>query len=931
MGGWLALGTALLKSELAEFQPAYGVKPAVREPERIKEAAECFSKALGLFGEGFDKEAKKAALVNRAKAYVLLGKEDEARSDLKCASEALPSDPDVAQAYAVFLEDQGEPDAAIEVLTEAYRSSKSCENGLILASLLDHRNQPGDRARAVDVLRQAVDCSTEAIQEVRFDIIFMLAGLLHDEGCQDGARKTIEELPPGYLEEAAVRCIQGMLAKKSGRNDAAISATQDAAKAISGETPWSIRRAVALFLTGLQAYSEALPLWEHVVEPSYVGPDTYSLLQCASKAGDLLKVLAFCEALRANGLYDQWCLDLELGIRERFDPQSAKAVLQAYLQRFPDDRRARLRLSLLGIHTGDAAVVEKNGDRLPSAKEAVPQIGLMTARLLRHIGEVGEAVRYAYELYRRHRNDPVAHRAVAEAILAPFGPEPRITNPETVVPGSAVLIQETGSDTKRWWVIEDDPEPEPDVTEGEIRPDHPLAQAMMGAKPDDEFVRPSTPLCARAKILKILSKYVLRMNQCIEMWEARFPGEEFVHRFDVATSPDSPRAGEEMLAQMAPMVERRVQTLDEMHALYRENPLPANFFASNLGSTVFEAQTHLASTQGIGPRCCLGNVDERETALRHLRAANTLVIDPTALCTIALLGLQDDIKAWPVRCMVGQATLQELRDLIREKGASRRVAGHLQKLGTRVVFVPSSESDWAKGVEWMEGLLRVVETQCTVEGGIGLAGMEEGLREELIQVLGQATAESAVLARGPGRVLWTDDLVASLLASAKLGVRCAWTQATFMAWEEAGHVETSVSHEVSARLLGCEYAFTSLSDSFFLCAVRLSSWDIRQWPLNRVLEHFASEEIPQRQAIRIAGICIKRTLREAGVRFAQALEVAGKIVACVGRRRDGKRIITALLGSCDGLFGMDVVNLGVAVRILRDWLNRHGEKRGIIT
>src|SRR5690606_11884203 len=90
--------------------------------------------------------------------------------------------------------------------------------------------------------------------------------------------------------------------------------------------------------------------------------------------------------------------------------------LSAFCDANPNDRSARLRLSLLGVRLSRPELIADSDD-YPGVKEVSPREGRVVVNLLRRGGEVEKAIRYAYQLVRRFFDDAEAHGALRDSVL----------------------------------------------------------------------------------------------------------------------------------------------------------------------------------------------------------------------------------------------------------------------------------------------------------------------------------------------------------------------------------------------------------------------------------------------------------------------------------------------------------------------------------
>ena len=218
------------------------------------------------------------------------------------------------------------------------------------------------------------------------------------------------------------------------------------------------KRNLALLLSELGRYHEALPFWQELALTTVLTPDTRRLLDCALRLGQQGLALDVCRMLRQSGIEDSDLFETEVGILERYDPDGAVELIQEKLRHRSDDKTLRLHLSVIGLRIGRMDIISGDPSEIPSASEVPPHRGRAAVWVMRMTGHPEEAVRYAYDLLRRHFGDIEANRAY-RASMDPIGPL-NIPFPDVIGRGTAVSFVEEGTTTERWVIIEDAFEPD---------------------------------------------------------------------------------------------------------------------------------------------------------------------------------------------------------------------------------------------------------------------------------------------------------------------------------------------------------------------------------------------------------------------------------------------------------------------------------------
>ena len=150
---------------------------------------------------------------------------------------------------------------------------------------------------------------------------------------------------------------------------------------ISCEEPL-VTDCLARLLFRLDRHSDALPLWQALVDPNMPGPAVDGLFACAQKLTRDDVLLDTCQRLREAGTASKTVRQPEFFLFERYDRAKAADLLADYVEENPEDHIARLMLCSCQLRTGRLNVSDLNLTHLPSAKDFDPRRGEGVINLL---------------------------------------------------------------------------------------------------------------------------------------------------------------------------------------------------------------------------------------------------------------------------------------------------------------------------------------------------------------------------------------------------------------------------------------------------------------------------------------------------------------------------------------------------------------------
>ena len=344
---------------------------------------------------------------NRAEAYDLLGKTEEAETDFRTACDADKDEPDVVRRFVLFLERHDRTDAAINALRQADNVKKDHRNRLLLSGLLSDRKGKGDVESAISLLQETIAEKPEP--DIRTEMVALLTHLFGGQNQHDKALSYLDGLDSTLLQPAVFNAIRARALLRAGRKDEAASYASRGAEALVADSSVTDQMRVAESLSFVGKKQDALKQWKAILKPDHVDQFVCMALELARETGDDTFIMSFCKQLRAAGALSPFTLELEVVTLEKYRIfDTAIEVMKDYLAATSDGDLAkvfRLRLSLLGIRLEKPELVESDPANLPAVDSSAVQIGVATAHVLRSGPNPERGIEYAYELVRRNFND----------------------------------------------------------------------------------------------------------------------------------------------------------------------------------------------------------------------------------------------------------------------------------------------------------------------------------------------------------------------------------------------------------------------------------------------------------------------------------------------------------------------------------------------
>ena len=908
---WLLLGQIQVRREYKRIassaDPFQEVDLALgRQVEQV------FTKAIEL-ARGQGSAVLVDAILERAELRHLLGDRAGREEDIQAARSLAPDRASVKKAYAGVLISRRDFTGAIDLLRAVKASEPDARVDPLLAATLRDRNQPGDLAEAAFLFSNVAKCDPHDSPGAR-----RLAAKLALECLQllrqgADALRLLEELPESLFSGCALAVLRGQLHLSAGDNDAASELASRALQLHKSTESAEETRSLALLLAGLGRHEEACLLWHQLRIPGRWNADSRGLLQCLSRLERHKEALEICREMREAGVEDESLREYELDLLERYDIPQAIRLLQDRISRHPDDRLSRLRLSLIGLRLDRPELASADPDSLPPVEAASARVGRAVVQVLQVGGRPDDALRYAYELLRRHFSDPDAHRAYI-SVLAPIGPPPNVPRPQEAGIGTAVAYVEEPHSEENWVVIEDSENP--DISRNEYPPDHPLAQRLLGKRLGENFVLADATVRNRmATVRQVLSKYVFRFRDCMNQWQLRFPLSSGVESVTVVK-----RVGEREeydLSVIEEFAERRQRQREEILSHYRSSILTLHVVGEQFSVSVFDAVAGLAQDSEVEIRTCNGSAQEKAAALAALNSADAAVLDATAIATLWMLENPAVLNSWPTQLVVSQTTMNSLREVIAGFALETAEGGYIAKQGSRLVLTTEPAGRRQERVERLRRFVALLESRCRIEACPAVAALPADQRKVLIGVFGHHGVESILLARSDRRLLWTDDWVVGAFAAGEYAVRRVWTQAA-LAWAADHGLGPDAFIEASSKLTGWRYVFTGLNVGILVKCGVLASWKPDAWPLKQCLDRLADPAVTSQDTLLLVAGFMVRLCREC---FLPELRnaVIVRTLDQLSKRAEAMRLIDAVERALPQLFGLDPLGADQSRKVIQAW------------
>jgi tetratricopeptide (TPR) repeat protein len=784
------------------------------------------------------------SLIFRAQAYVHQGKIDQADDDFRRAIQAMPNSAIAHRRYANFLYfSKKQPQEAAFQLRKAIALGDDLMAEHFLAGILSESEEPSDRRAAAELfsrltqtLYAGLATTTDALT-AKNNRALAVGGfqsaieLLVAARQFDDADKLIEAVSGGCLGEITILTARSTVALARTNTQTAASFAEEAFQLVTVDSSEHDVRALALQMGRLKLWESTLTLWLQLHEKVGIGSDAHRLIYCAKLLHRYDVIIRIGKDVRQSGMADTWIRYQEIQALEQFDLDQAIILLTEMIANTPEEGHPRWNLSYLGLRWLKRDLIDPCPEALSPVEDATPEEGFLAVEIMRRYGDPNVALRYAYELVRRHPSSPDAQAAFSCLFHMPGSLRPTINEPGAVVKGSAVRVKER--EQMRWMIIEDSPDPRSAFNE--FSPDSAIATELLNKHVGDEVTLSQSSGRPRTGIIEeIVSKYTYLFRDILANWQIRFNDRNYIQAFTVMQT--DPVTGEPVhdFTDIELAVDGQLDHRTKVNATYKTSWMPIDNYARLIGATPFQAFCHLASDLDLFVRCN-GVGTDRAVAVNSLKHCHTIVFDITSLALIYLLDLSEFLKQWSGTLVISQHTALELRKT--EQEFAHRLGGlsYFSKYNNKYIIYEVSPEFSQSQHDAFVAFQDFVFAHFVVRNCLPLAELEPNERKQGESLFSQHGMESIFLAKEAGHVLLTEDFSVAI-GAARHSARRAWIQTLVMYFNTIGIATEDDWATVGAKLMGYDVRDTAYDARTLVRAGELANWNLDRWPFNKAIE-----------------------------------------------------------------------------------------------
>ncbi len=817
--------TTLLASISTNMHLSFSKRLTKDEHEKVIEAVGLFEQAWEEIKSHEDKSLKIECLTNKGISYMLLGDTQKAAISFDDALVMEPDNPSYIFNRAFIDYESGKKDLALE------RIKKIAENPELPAAILigdiylssSNSNPEILRKEALPVVEKYIKLNPPPFLRGAAErlLIQLNVALNQLKEAAEIADELVKRNPKDINSLVSQSRIYRLL-KDEKKADESLSAAE---KLVDKDTTYFDLLALADEYNFVGKFGKASTFYERVTDIKVDSEITRRLIDTYLKSGNNQKALSVCKSIRENQGLIREVIELEATLHEDIgDLENATKLCEEYLKENPNDERVKLHLAAINFRNQKLNQVDEFLKTPFDYENLSLRYRIQYAQLLGIRGFNKEAINVMYETRRKYFDQSEAHLQYITTLFRTEERDDKWIHPDAISEGTAALLEDKNG-TKVWYLIED--RADADFAKNELKPQHSLAQRMIGKKIGDEVELVSSgPQKKYGKVVEIKSKYIYALHNSMNSYQKMFPEADGLYEIDLK-SGETGEIEKKDLEILFKQVDQQHERYSKVMKLYTEGHLTVGALSKMLSRNEVEAWGLLTSQEEPGLKCCIGDVNLRRSAQTSLNTnpKPKIVIDVLALLTIHGLEGADIVVKHYGKFLISQSTIDVFNELVTNcKGMQAKGFMSVGKQGDQYVKEEITADQLKKNSEYLKGILAWIKKNCVITPCHEALKLDADKREELYKLFGISSIDSILIAKQEDALLYSDDERLRSFALGSYSVQGVWTQAVIENLLNLGIISNEKYQDFVIRLVNSNYVFTSINSDTLIEATKQSQW-----------------------------------------------------------------------------------------------------------
>lgn len=844
---------------------------------QLVEADELLSKAISIAHEHDDRGTAAHLLTNRAALRGMQGRLSEGIAD---ATQALMFEPSNENAHlnkGLFHVQQGQFESAIAELSQlAGDEVKRTARVPLGIAALETQNYE----LVFETLSAAIDAPKDRDFSDAADLMLRAAE-------QAGNKSVIDDILERLHSIHATHKITAVpLANREarlGRVDEALRRLVEARASATGEDHLHLTFELAMTYFAAERHAEAAAVFSTFVDERTDRVVQERFLIALLNSGDWKGALTWARKLRGTGPVLRIISEIEARVLDALgDAAGARTLYQQLAAAFPSNVRFRLREIASDIRLNNVAEARTKIQSVTEDSLDGDPDNLMTVASIRDTLGMGGVMPLAYRALRNgYERDDIQSAYIGFFLRH----DDEITEPEYVVPDSAVTLDVEDGTTS--YIITSDPNEA--KQEGYFGTASAVGRKLLGHRIDDVVTLHSTALGKdkTARVIAIRSKYAATFTRLLKEFGVRFPDSKSIQVGD---------ADPEGIIEVIRAADRRRK---EIEKLYASGVVGLGGLAELLSRSEIETLGVLTSDAASRVMAFTGEASRAADEDSAVSKATELTFDITALLTIHLLGIQDDVEKEFPRRSVSTHALDVLNQFLATERPSRDEGIGLGVVDDHVVASDITAEQNNARLAFVEQV-RAFVTGTHMAAATRAVELTAQVRERTIRRVGTAGLGGIAVAAERGSVLCVDDLVAAQIAHSEWGVRTASSMTLLAHLRRRRIISDDRFTEALSKLASFNYFFLRFTGDDLYAALAAGELSITP-SVARLLANLAGPHADTNAAAAVLATFIQRAVLTLNIPHVRAM-VIDLAANAMMRGRDPAHAIATLRRALASVF-----------------------------
>jgi len=323
-----------------------------------------------------------------------------------------------------------------------------------------------------------------------------------------------------------------------------------------------------------------------------------------------------------------------------------------------------------------------------------------------------------------------------------------------------------------------------------------------------------------------------------------------------------------------------------------------------------------------------GLVDDNEREASLLASAKEVVLDLTALLTLAYLGLLVRLPLRFERLFVPQALLDDIDQTLAANFLRAGSAMTVWKQGEQYVRYERSPEERERDRQFIDDIRSFITEKCVIAPTTAALDLSRARLTELHDILGGGSLGAILLAKEYGCLVYADDLGLRGIARNDWQAEGFWTQTLLADLKSSGIVTDDEYYEAVHKLLLGNYRFVSI-DGVGLFRIVQAAGFAPSPELSRVLESLHGPDCTEESAVSVLSDLVRRFWMES-ILYHQKLSILEIVLRALTTGRTTERALLRFKAALRERFALAPLVLRPIFDAIDVWRQRLSVESGLI-